>query len=101
MPRWKLQAVEPDTCDPPGCRYIEMYDVLVRPHVLTVVAFDRVCPGHAASVPADVMLWQDGNWKDKKAYDAKALELAKRFDENFKQFEDMASDDVKAVGPNV
>jgi phosphoenolpyruvate carboxykinase (ATP) len=56
----------------------------------------KECPG----VPADV-LWPKNTWSDKKAYDAKALELATRFAENFKQFEDMASDEVKAAGPKV
>ncbi len=46
-----------------------MYDVLAPPpRVLTVVAFDRLCPAHAADVPKTEMLWQDGNWKDKDAY---------------------------------
>ena len=60
------------------------------------VLVPKECPG----VPTEV-LWPKNTWKDKKAYDAKALELAKRFAENFKQFEDMASDDVKAAGPHV
>jgi len=69
MPKWKLQAVTPDTCEPPKCKYIEMYDVLSPPpRVMTVVAFERVCPGHAATVPIGVMLWQDGNWKNLAAY---------------------------------
>lgn len=60
------------------------------------VLVPKECPG----VPTEV-LWPKNTWKDKKAYDAKALELAKRFAENFKQFEDMARDDVKAAGPHV
>lgn len=70
MSKWKLQTREPDTCDPPGCSYIELWDVEVNPilRVLTVVAFNRVCPGHAATVSPDKMLWADGNWKPKKEY---------------------------------
>jgi phosphoenolpyruvate carboxykinase (ATP) len=60
------------------------------------VMVPKSCPG----VPAEV-LWPRNTWKDKKAYDAKALDLARRFAENFKQFEDMASDEVKAAGPQV
>ncbi|HUU56919.1 MAG TPA: phosphoenolpyruvate carboxykinase (ATP) [bacterium] len=56
----------------------------------------KSCPG----VPTEV-LWPKNTWKDKAAYDAKALDLAKRFAENFKQFEDMASGEVKAAGPKV
>jgi phosphoenolpyruvate carboxykinase (ATP) len=66
------------------------------PDPLFQVLVPKECPG----VPTEV-LWPKNTWTDKKAYDAKALELAKRFAENFKQFEDMASDDVKAAGPKV
>lgn len=70
MVKWKLQAVEPDTCEPPGCRYLELWDVEADPltRVHTVVGFDRVCPAHDDDVPFDKMLWADGHWKDKKAY---------------------------------
>lgn len=69
MPKWKLQSVEPDTCDLPGCRYIELWDVeQAPPRTITVVAFERICPGHATSVPVGKMLWEDGNWKDFKDY---------------------------------
>ena len=69
MSKWKLQAVEPDTCDSPGCRYIEMYDVLATPpRPIVIVAFDRVCPAHITTVPIGVMLWEDGNWKPKEDY---------------------------------
>lgn len=74
MSKWKLQAVEPDTCEGvaqgQGCRYIELWDVeadpLTRTH--TVVSFDRVCAVHQDTVVTDKILWADGNWKDKKAY---------------------------------
>lgn len=67
--KWKLQGVQPDTCDPPGCYYIEMYDVLAPPpRIITVVAFNKVCPAHIATVSNTLMLWQDGNWKNKDAY---------------------------------
>lgn len=70
MVKWKLQAVEPDTCDPPGCRYLEWWDAEADPddRVHTVAAFDRVCPAHADTVPTTEMLGFDGNWKPKKEY---------------------------------
>ncbi len=97
MSKWKLQAVEPDTCgdaqedlmdiwnalpevlineelvkvDRPkaGCRYIELWNVQqTSPRDIIVVAFDRICAGHAASFSPDKMLWEDGNYKNKKDY---------------------------------
>jgi len=70
MPKWKVQAVEPDTCDPPGCRYLEVWDSLALPEdrVHTIAAFERVCAAHADDVPVGVMLWSDGNWKPLNAY---------------------------------
>ncbi len=70
MPMWKLQGVEPDTCDPPGCRYIELWDSLSDPltRTHTVVGYDRVCPAHTENVVTDKLLWEDGNWKDKAAF---------------------------------
>lgn len=69
MSKWKLQAIEPDTCDPPGCRYIELWDVEEPPpRTMQIVAFDRVCPAHPGIVSDNKMLWADGNWKDKKEY---------------------------------
>jgi len=67
--KWKLQAVTPDTCDPPSCKYVEMYDIeQPPPRTITVVAFMRVCPAHATTLPVGKMLWQDGNWKNLNDY---------------------------------
>lgn len=60
------------------------------------VLVPKACPG----VPVEVLTPRN-TWKDKAAYDAKALELANRFVENFKQFENQAAADVKAAGPRV
>lgn len=72
MVKWKLQAVEPDTCSSPGCRYLEWWDVEVAPEdrVHTVAAFERVCAAHAdgLEVSPDLMLGFDGNWKPRKEY---------------------------------
>ena len=37
-------------------------------------------------------------WTDKAKYDDTARDLAKRFESNFKQFEDAVTGDVKAAG---
>jgi phosphoenolpyruvate carboxykinase (ATP) len=54
------------------------------------------CPG----VPSEV-LDPEGSWADKAAYAAKIKDLAERFRENFKQFEDEAPAEVKAAGPKI
>lgn len=40
-------------------------------------------------------------WKDPGAYDAKAKELATKFDENFSRFASQVGDEVKGAGPKV
>ncbi|MCP4632729.1 MAG: phosphoenolpyruvate carboxykinase (ATP) [candidate division Zixibacteria bacterium] len=60
--------------------------------------FGLSVPKSAPGVPSKI-LQPRNTWADKEAYDNKARELAERFTENFKQFEDKASDDVKNAGP--
>ncbi len=55
-------------------------------------------PVSVAGVPDDVLTPRN-TWKDKEAYDRKALELARRFNENFKKYEAGVSDAVRAVAP--
>jgi phosphoenolpyruvate carboxykinase (ATP) len=52
------------------------------------------CPG----VPADVLVPRN-TWRDKEAYDRKARDLARRFNENFKKYADGVSAEVRAVAP--
>jgi len=54
------------------------------------------CPG----VP-DELLDPRSTWKDAKAYDAKAQELAAKFRENFVQFADCEPAGVAAAGPTL
>ena len=69
MSKWKLQGVQPDTCDLPGCSYIELWDVEESPpRTMQIVAFKQVCPAHIANVPVGKILWEDGNWKDLDSY---------------------------------
>jgi hypothetical protein len=72
MPKWKIQAVEPNTCEPPGCRYYELWDSLSPPPATPVVVcgVDRICPAHAVASRATKgkLKWADGNYKDFKSY---------------------------------
>ena len=52
------------------------------------------CPG----VPSEV-LNPRGTWADPQAYDAKAKDLAGRFNKNFEKYASQASDAVKAAAP--
>jgi phosphoenolpyruvate carboxykinase (ATP) len=56
-------------------------------------------PTHVAGVP-DQILHPQRAWRDQEAYEAKARELAMRFVENFKQFDDVP-EEVVAAGPRV
>lgn len=57
-------------------------------------------PKAVPNVPEEILIPRN-TWDDKEAYDAKALDLARRFVENFKQFADQAGPDVLAAGPRV
>ncbi|HSP12047.1 MAG TPA: phosphoenolpyruvate carboxykinase (ATP) [Salegentibacter sp.] len=55
-------------------------------------------PVSCEGVPAEVL--NPGNtWKDKKAYDIKAQELADSFKSNFKKYEDNANPEILSGGP--
>ncbi len=62
--------------------------------------FGVMMPTACEGVPAEV-LNPRGTWKDPKAYDAKALELAKRFHDNIAQFEGQVPAEILAAGPKV
>src|SRR5687768_703177 len=55
-------------------------------------------PVSCPEVPAEV-LQPRNTWTDKDAYDQKARELARRFNENFKKYESGVSEAVRAVAP--
>ncbi len=60
------------------------------------LAVPTACPG----VP-DEVLDPRNTWADKQAYDAKARDLAGRFNDNFGQFEAYVDSSVKAAAPKV
>jgi phosphoenolpyruvate carboxykinase (ATP) len=63
----------------------------VEPH------FGLRIPETCPDVPAEVLNPQ-ATWADAKAYDAMAQNVAKRFQDNFKQFEPYVGDDIKSAG---
>jgi phosphoenolpyruvate carboxykinase (ATP) len=56
--------------------------------------FGVLVPQNCPDVPADV-LNPKNTWKDKKAYDDTARQVAQMFEKNFKQFESDVDDKVK------
>lgn len=64
------------------------------PHTIFGVLKPQSCPG----VPTEV-LNPRLTWKDSSAYDAQAIALAKLFVNNFKQYEDQASDEIRSAAP--
>ncbi len=55
-------------------------------------------PTSCPNVPDEVLIPKN-TWDDKGAYDAQAQKLARMFADNFGQFADVASDEIKAAGP--
>ncbi|MDH5526554.1 MAG: phosphoenolpyruvate carboxykinase (ATP) [Nitrospirota bacterium] len=62
--------------------------------------FGLAIPQSVAGVPADV-LHPRNTWTDPSAYDAKAKELAKLFHDNFAQYADGVTDEIRGAGPLV
>ena len=48
-------------------------------------------------MPSDVLLAKN-TWADKQAYDRTAADVARRFEENFKQYADQVDEKVRAAG---
>ncbi len=62
--------------------------------------FGLAMPNSCANVPEKV-LNPKNTWADKNAYDDKANHLAHQFNENFKQFEDNANEEIMAAAPKI
>jgi phosphoenolpyruvate carboxykinase (ATP) len=56
-------------------------------------------PAAVPGVPPKVLNPRE-TWADPAAYDVKARELAGRFADNFAQYVDLASEEVRSVGPD-
>jgi phosphoenolpyruvate carboxykinase (ATP) len=69
-------------------------EVETRPDPIFGVGVPVSCP----DVPAEVLTPRN-TWADKEAYDTKARELARLFNENFKKYSDGVSEAVRAVAP--
>src|SRR5262245_4059726 len=69
-------------------------DVPAEPDPVFRVHVPQSCNG----VPPGVLRPRD-TWQDRAAYDRAANELARRFDENFKQFESIVEPQVRDAGP--
>jgi phosphoenolpyruvate carboxykinase (ATP) len=72
----------------------QLGDVPVKPDPVFGVGVPTSCPG----VPGE-LLQPRSTWKDPAAYDAAAKKLAQLFINNFKQYESVASAEVRAAGP--
>ena len=57
-------------------------------------------PLHCPDVPDDI-LHPRNTWPDPEDYDIQARKLAKMFAENFKQFADQTSAEVRMAGPSL
>ncbi|HYH87534.1 MAG TPA: phosphoenolpyruvate carboxykinase [Pyrinomonadaceae bacterium] len=68
--------------------------VETRPDPVFGVGVPLSCP----DVPAEVLQPRE-TWKDKDAYDTKAHDLARRFNDNFKKYEAGVSEQVRAAAP--
>jgi len=55
-------------------------------------------PKAVPDVPSEILIPRD-TWEDKSAYDKKANGLAKEFIQNFKKFEEFASDEIMSGAP--
>ncbi|MGA3373437.1 MAG: phosphoenolpyruvate carboxykinase (ATP) [Terracidiphilus sp.] len=63
---------------------------------VTEQAFGLSIPLSCPEVPAEILNPRN-SWADKEAYDRTAVDLATRFEANFKQFD--ASEAIRAAGP--
>jgi phosphoenolpyruvate carboxykinase (ATP) len=66
---------------------------------ITEPFFNLQIPRHVPGVPEEV-LDPRNTWADKDAYDMQARKLVNMFIENFKQFAEGVTEEIRAAGPN-
>ena len=64
----------------------------------TLPIFNFQTPTSCPGVPSEILNPRN-TWEDKAAYDAKATELAEKFNENFKKYAAQASTEILAAAP--
>jgi len=74
----------------------ELDDVPTKTHPV----FGIEVPKKVEGVPSE-LLWPRDTWSDPAAYDAKAKELATKFEENFSTFADLVPDEIRKAGPEI
>lgn len=60
--------------------------------------FGLAVPQSVPEVPTEILMPRN-TWSDPAEYDKQAARLVGMFKENFKQFEDLVTDEIKAAGP--
>ena len=72
----------------------ELDIAMKKPHPIFQILVPQTCPGIDRN-----MLNPNKTWDDESAYETKAKHLAKLFNENFKQFQSEASNEIRSAGP--
>jgi phosphoenolpyruvate carboxykinase (ATP) len=73
----------------------QLKDVPVTPHPIFKIGVPETCPG----VPKEI-LDPRSTWSDQSAYDKEVFMLARKFAENFAQYEVEVSEEVRQAAPN-
>lgn len=74
----------------------ELENVEYETHEVFGLSMPKTCP----NVPNDVLNPKE-TWQDKSAYDTKAKQLAKSFQDNFEKFESYANEEIVEGAPTV
>ena len=72
----------------------KLVDVEFEKHPVFNLMMPKTCP----NVPSEVLNPKE-TWKNKKAYDIQAKELANSFKENFSKFKEYANEEILSGAP--